>query len=214
LYPGRVEGGSSRGSEDGAGRGNDGPFGIMNFMTHAVPVVDLENVQIEALRAGIEELGAVRVINHGVAGEDLGRRMARLLGRPRPEKARLASPHPYRGWRQWPLVPGALQVFSGDAAGAVVRRAAADPSRSWCGITSRTGWRTTWPPTAGRSRSRTGGTARRPARPPRGERPALARRLSEANRGRVIANSRINTTRLHLAIAIAVVSGLPAVTCG
>jgi isopenicillin N synthase-like dioxygenase len=82
----------------------------MIFMTYAVPVVDMENVQLEAVRAGIEELGAVQVVNHGVQGEDLGQRMARLLGRPRAEKARLASPHPYRGWRQWPDDFGRLEL--------------------------------------------------------------------------------------------------------
>jgi non-haem dioxygenase in morphine synthesis N-terminal len=64
-------------------------------------VIDLENVQLEAVRAGSQELGAVQVVNHGVPGElsaDLERRMARLLSLPRAEKARLASPHPYRGW--------------------------------------------------------------------------------------------------------------------
>lgn len=69
-------------------------------MTYAIPVLDLENAQLEAVRAGTGELGAVQVVNHGVpAGlsEDLGRRMARLLGLPRAEKERLASPHPYRG---------------------------------------------------------------------------------------------------------------------
>ena len=69
-------------------------------MQHAIPVVDLEDVDLEAVRAGTQELGAIQVVNHGVPEEligDLGRRMARLLGLPRAEKARLASPHPYRG---------------------------------------------------------------------------------------------------------------------
>ena len=60
-------------------------------MTYAVPVVDLENVQLEAVRAGAQELGALQVVNHGVdaeLSEDLQRRMARLLSLPRPEKAR------------------------------------------------------------------------------------------------------------------------------
>jgi isopenicillin N synthase-like dioxygenase len=82
----------------------------MNFMTYAVPVVDLEDVRLEDVRAGIEELGAVQVVNHGVPSQDLARRMARLLGRPRAEKARLASPHPYRGWRQWPDDFGRLEL--------------------------------------------------------------------------------------------------------
>jgi len=82
-------------------------------MAYAVPVIDLENVQLEAVRAGTQELGAVQVVNHGVPGElseDLRRRMARLLSLPRAEKARLASPHPYRGWRQWPDDFGRLEL--------------------------------------------------------------------------------------------------------
>jgi flavonol synthase len=82
-------------------------------MTYAVPVVDLEDVQLEAVRAGTQELGAVQVVNHGVPAElsrDLERRMARLLSLPRAEKARLASPHPYRGWRQWPDDFGRLEL--------------------------------------------------------------------------------------------------------
>jgi isopenicillin N synthase-like dioxygenase len=74
-------------------------------MTYAVPVVDLENVRLEAVRAGARGLGTVQVVNHGVPAEpseDLGRRMDRLLSLPRAEKARLAGPHPYRGWRQRP----------------------------------------------------------------------------------------------------------------
>jgi hypothetical protein len=44
-------------------------------MTYAVPVVDLENVQLQAVRAGAQELGAVQVVNHGVPGENsAGRR--------------------------------------------------------------------------------------------------------------------------------------------
>ena len=34
-------------------------------MTYAVPVIDLENVQLEAVRTGTQELGAVQVVNHG-----------------------------------------------------------------------------------------------------------------------------------------------------
>jgi len=66
--------------------------------TYAVPVIDLENVQLDAVRAAAEELGAVQVVNHGVPGElsaDLGR---------------LASPRPYRGWRQWPDDFGRLEL--------------------------------------------------------------------------------------------------------
>jgi len=82
-------------------------------MRHAIPVVDLEDVDLEAVRAGTEELGAIQVVNHGVPEEligDLERRMGRLLGRSRADKARLASPHPYRGWRQWPDDFGRLEL--------------------------------------------------------------------------------------------------------
>ena len=41
---------------------------------------------------------------------DLNARMARLLGLPPAEKAKLASPHPYRGWRQWPDDFGRLEL--------------------------------------------------------------------------------------------------------
>ena len=43
-----------------------------------------------------------------------------------------------------------------------VPRTPRSSSRSWCGITSRTGWRTAWLRTGARSRSRPGVTARRP----------------------------------------------------
>jgi hypothetical protein len=82
-------------------------------MTYGIPVIDLEDVPLEAVRAGTEELGAVQVVNHGVPQElsaDLARRMERLLSLPRAEKARLASPHPYRGWRQWPDDFGRLEL--------------------------------------------------------------------------------------------------------
>src|SRR6266496_719123 len=60
-----------------------------------------------------EEFGAVQVVNHGVPQHlvaDLGARAGRLLSRPRAEKAMLASPHPYRGWRQWPDDFGRLEL--------------------------------------------------------------------------------------------------------
>ena len=56
--------------------------------TYAIPVLDLENVQLEAVRAGAGELGAVQVVNHGVP-EDLSGDLARRM-------ARLACPHPHR----------------------------------------------------------------------------------------------------------------------
>ena len=40
-------------------------------MTYAVPVVDLEDVQLEAVRAGAQELGAPQVVNHGVDAEQI-----------------------------------------------------------------------------------------------------------------------------------------------
>ncbi len=88
-------------------------------MTSAIPVIDLEaasagdRAQLDAIRAGTEDLGAIQVVNHGVPRDlidDLNRRMARLLALPRAEKARLASPHPYRGWRQWPDDFGHLEL--------------------------------------------------------------------------------------------------------
>jgi flavonol synthase len=88
-------------------------------MTPAIPVIDLDAVsagdgaQLELVRAGTEELGAIQVVNHGVPQElisDLDRRMARLLSLPRADKAKLASPHPYRGWRQWPDDFGRLEL--------------------------------------------------------------------------------------------------------
>jgi flavonol synthase len=88
-------------------------------MTSAIPVIDLEAAsagdpaQLDAIRAGTEDLGVLQVVNHGVPQDltdDLNRRMARLLARPRSEKARLASPHPYRGWRQWPDDFGHLEL--------------------------------------------------------------------------------------------------------
>src|SRR5579863_7783554 len=89
------------------------------LMTSAIPVIDLEAAsagdlaQLDAIRAGTEDLGALQVVNHGVPQDltdDLNRRMARLLARPRSEKERLASPHPYRGWRQWPDDFGHLEL--------------------------------------------------------------------------------------------------------
>jgi flavonol synthase len=88
-------------------------------MTLAIPLIDLaaaeggDRAQLDAIRAATEDLGAVQVVNHGVPEElaaDLSARMARLLSLPRAEKARLASPHPYRGWRQWPDDFGRLEL--------------------------------------------------------------------------------------------------------
>ena len=88
-------------------------------MPRAIPVIDLDaaeagdNAQLTAVRAATEDLGAVQVVNHGAPHDliaDLGSRMARLLALPRAEKAMLASPHPYRGWRQWPDDFGRLEL--------------------------------------------------------------------------------------------------------
>src|SRR5271165_2316363 len=86
-------------------------------MTSAVPVIDLEAAeagsQLDVVRAATEELGAIQVVNHGMPQDliaALNARMARLLSLPRAEKAKLASPHPYRGWRQWPDDFGRLEL--------------------------------------------------------------------------------------------------------
>src|ERR1035438_3624189 len=80
-------------------------------MTSAIPVIDLraasagKTSQLGWVRAATEELGVIQVINHGVPADlisDLSARTDRLLRLPQAEKAKLASPHPYRGWRQWP----------------------------------------------------------------------------------------------------------------
>ncbi|MBV9382465.1 MAG: isopenicillin N synthase family oxygenase [Streptosporangiaceae bacterium] len=88
-------------------------------MSYAIPVIDLgrtgDRDVLEVVRAATEELGVVQVVGHGVpeslSGE-FSERMARLLGLPRAEKARLASPtgHPYLGWRQWPDDFGRLEL--------------------------------------------------------------------------------------------------------
>jgi flavonol synthase len=88
-------------------------------MSPAIPVIDVEaaeagdRAQLDAVRVAGEEFGAVQVVNHRVPRDlvaDLNARMARLLGLPRAEKAKLASPHPYRGWRQWPDDFGRLEL--------------------------------------------------------------------------------------------------------
>jgi len=65
------------------------------------------------VRTATEEFGAVQVVNHGVPQDlvaDLSARAGRLFSLPRAEKAKLASPHPYRGWRQWPDDFGRLEL--------------------------------------------------------------------------------------------------------
>jgi flavonol synthase len=88
-------------------------------MTPAIPVIDVsaaeagDRAELEAVRTATEEFGAIQVVNHGVPQDlvaDLNARAGRLLGLPRAEKAKLASPHPYRGWRQWPDDFGRLEL--------------------------------------------------------------------------------------------------------
>ena len=88
-------------------------------MTPAIPVIDVaaaeagDRAELEAVRTATEEFGAVQVVNHGVPQDlvaDLSARAGRLLSLPRAEKAKLASPHPYRGWRQWPDDFGRLEL--------------------------------------------------------------------------------------------------------
>ncbi|WP_433305210.1 2-oxoglutarate and iron-dependent oxygenase domain-containing protein [Actinoplanes sp. CA-030573] len=88
-----------------------------------VPVIDLAVVlrddapesALAELRAAIEQIGIVQVVNHDVPPDliaDFHRRIGRILDLPRAEKAALASPtaHPYRGWRQWPDDFGRLEL--------------------------------------------------------------------------------------------------------
>lgn len=92
-------------------------------MADEIPVVDLAAALgghapaglLDAVRRAAEQTGIIQVVNHGVPGgllADHSRRTGRLLGLPRAEKARLASPggHPYRGWRQWPDDFGRLEL--------------------------------------------------------------------------------------------------------
>lgn len=70
---------------------------------------------LDAVRRAAEQTGIIQVVNHGVPDDllaDYSQRIGRLLGLPRVEKARLASPggHPYRGWRQWPDDFGRLEL--------------------------------------------------------------------------------------------------------
>ncbi len=84
-------------------------------MADQIPVVDLRAALgghppdgvLDAVRGAAERIGVLQVVNHGVPDglvTDYGRRIGRVLSRPKAEKARLASPggHPYRGWRQGP----------------------------------------------------------------------------------------------------------------
>ncbi len=83
-------------------------------MSRAIPVVDLASSGgLDAVRAGIEKFGALQVLNHGVPDgliSEFDARMGRLLSLPRAAKQKLASPHPYRGWRQWPDDFGRLEL--------------------------------------------------------------------------------------------------------
>ncbi len=107
-----------------------------------IPVVDLasgDDGLLEAVRAGTQELGVIQVVNHGVPQDlaaDLSRRTARLLGLPRAEKAKLASPHPYRGWRQWPDDFGRLELerFNVAEFNGVVEASAAGVPEEYLGL--------------------------------------------------------------------------------
>ncbi len=90
-------------------------------MTQQIPVIDLEAAVggrplagvLDAVRAAAEQIGIVQVVNHGIDADlidEFSRRTGELLALPRAEKAKLASPHPYRGWRQWPDDFGRLEL--------------------------------------------------------------------------------------------------------
>jgi isopenicillin N synthase-like dioxygenase len=82
-------------------------------MSFVLPVVNLADPEPGTTRAAGEELGVIQVVSHGVPGDliaDFNQRMERLLSLPRAGKAKLASPHPYRGWRQWPDDFGRLEL--------------------------------------------------------------------------------------------------------
>jgi isopenicillin N synthase-like dioxygenase len=92
-------------------------------MTQRIPVVDLGAALsdspppglLDEIRLAAEQVGVIQVVRHGVDPaliQDFSRRAGRLLGLPRAEKAKLASPtgHPYRGWRQWPDDSGRLEL--------------------------------------------------------------------------------------------------------
>jgi flavonol synthase len=92
-------------------------------MTYSIPIIDLEAATrddapqqlLDQVRAATEEAGIIQVVNHGVPQhliDDFDRRVGRLLGLPRAQKAELASStgHPYRGWRQWPDDFGRLEL--------------------------------------------------------------------------------------------------------
>jgi flavonol synthase len=85
-------------------------------MTQRIPLIDLGGgEELDEVRAGIERIGIVQVVNHGIDSgliDEFTRRTGEMLGRPRAEKAKLASPtgHPYRGWRQWPDDFGRLEL--------------------------------------------------------------------------------------------------------
>lgn len=68
IEPRLSSGFASRGWRAGDEPGNHDPFGIIKgiwryggeLMTYAIPVIDLENVQLEAVRAGTADLDAGR----------------------------------------------------------------------------------------------------------------------------------------------------------
>jgi len=93
-------------------------------MTDQIPVIDLaaalggrapDEGRLDAVRRAAEQTGVIQVVNHGMPADlltEYNAHIGRLLGRPRAEKASLASPggHPYRGWRQWPDDFGRLEL--------------------------------------------------------------------------------------------------------
>lgn len=92
-------------------------------MTRKIPVVDLAAALGDESPAGVldevaaagAQFGVIQVTGHGVDENliaEFNGRVARLLGLPATEKAKLASPtgHPYRGWRQWPDDFGRLEL--------------------------------------------------------------------------------------------------------
>ena len=93
-------------------------------MTDQIPVIDLaaalggrapDEGRLDAVRRAAERTGVIQLVNHGMPADLLAEynaHIGRLLGLPRAEKARLASPggHPYRGWRQWPDDFGRLEL--------------------------------------------------------------------------------------------------------
>jgi flavonol synthase len=90
---------------------------------YTLPVVDLAAAaegrlaagQLDAVRLGVEQVGILHVVNHGIPGglaADFRDRVSRVLSLPRLRKEKLASPdgYPYRGWREWPDDSGRMEI--------------------------------------------------------------------------------------------------------